>query len=138
MSRTLDYIQWFSCLKPEDLENIGDYYCSEIYFKDPFNEFTGIERLTRIFEHMFKSLDHPRFEILEVISQEEASFLTWNFIFSLKNREYIIHGSSHVKFNSDNLVVYHRDYWDVGEEVFLKIPFFRTMYKIFSNKLKVK
>ena len=31
-------------------------------------------------------------------------------------------GVSHLKFAADGKVNYHRDYWDTGEELYMKLP----------------
>ena len=64
-----------------------------------------------------------------------SAFLTWDFFLRIKGREYKIHGSTHLKFNKKNRIVYHRDYWDVGEEILLKIPFIKFVYSYIQKKM---
>ena len=42
-----------------------------------------------------------------------------------------------VCFNKENKIVYHREYWDVGEEILLKIPFMKFMYSYIQKKLSL-
>ena len=84
---------------------------------------------------MFETLEKPHFVILDTIENSGSAFLTWDFFLRIKGREYKIHGSSHLKFNKENRIVYHRDYWDVGEEILLNVPFIRLMYSFFRKKL---
>jgi limonene-1,2-epoxide hydrolase len=128
---------FFSHLKKEDLNSIHLFYDAEAYFKDPFNEIKGVDQIKIIFSDMFEKLKNPKFTILEIIENDNQAYLTWDFTFILKSIEYKIHGSSHLKFNEQKLINYNRDYWDVGEELLLKLPvikyFYRFMSKSFSS-----
>jgi hypothetical protein len=108
-----------------------------VYFKDPFNEFNGLDKLNLIFSHMFKNLTNPHFVFIDIVESNDSSYLTWDFIFQVKGREMKIHGGSLLKWGEDGKVVYHRDYWDVGEELLMKIPMIKSIYKAFRNKLTV-
>lgn len=125
---------FFSHLKKEDLNSIHLFYDSNAYFKDPFNEIHGSTQIKKIFFDMFLKLINPKFTILEIIENDNQAFLTWDFTFILKSIEYKIHGSSHLKFNEQKLITYHRDYWDVGEELLLKLPVIKYFYRFMSKK----
>ena len=135
MNNLKKLIEWYENLKEGCLDEIDFYYDEKVFFKDPFNEIAGRENLRKIFVHMFDNLDNPRFVIIDTINNRESVFLTWNFFLKIKGKEIQIDGSSHLKCNKDNKIVYHRDYWDVGEEVLLKIPFIKSLYGLFRNKL---
>lgn len=126
---------WFTHLSEASLDSIHLYYDQNSYFKDPFNEFNGIEFIKKLFQDMFHQLQNPRFVFLEILEDKDQAFVVWDFIFSIKGIKYKIHGSSHLKFNQQSFIVYHRDYWDVGEELLLKLPVFKYMYKILRFKL---
>jgi hypothetical protein len=129
--------KWFEDLNINSLAEINIFYSDDVYFKDPFNEFNGIIKLKLIFSHMFENLEKPRFEFVEVIESDEGAFLSWNFLFNIKGKEMSIHGGTLLKWNSDGKISYHRDYWDVGEELLLKIPIIKNIYNILRKKLNV-
>ena len=122
-------------LKKESLNELNIFYDENVFFKDPFNEIKGIDNLRNVFVHMFKTLENPKFVIIDTIENNQGAFLTWNLIFILKGKESKIHGSSHLKFNKDNRIVYHRDYWDVGEEILSNIRFVKFLYRLFLKNL---
>ncbi len=66
-----------------------------------------------------------------------VSYYDENVFFSYKEKLLKIHGSSHLKLNYEEKIVYHRDYWDVGEELLLKIPLIKSLYGFFQNKLSL-
>ena len=135
MNNLKDLTRGFENLKKESLDEIGFFYDENVFFKDPFNEIVGKDKLIKIFEHMFENLENPHFVILDTIENSEGAFLTWDFYLIVKGRGHKIHGSSHLKYNKENRIVYHRDYWDVGEEILLKIPFIKIIYSYIQKKM---
>ena len=118
-------IDRFEQLKPEDLDTMHLLYSEQARFKDPFNEVQGVPAIRGVFAHMFTSLDGPHFEIQEVLVQGDQCFLTWDFVFRMKRfrkDEQRIHGGSHLRLAPDGRIDMHRDYWDVAEELYEKLP----------------
>jgi hypothetical protein len=60
------------------------------------------------------------------ILQGDQAFLTWDFVFRLRRFDtetlQTVRGATHIAFNSQGLVTLHRDYWDVAEELYEKLP----------------
>jgi ketosteroid isomerase-like protein len=118
-------VQAFEALTPADLPKLGDLYTEDARFKDPFNEVQGVPAIRAVFEHMYASLDAPRFVIRDVVAQGDQCFLTWDFVFRMRrfNRdEQTVRGGSHLKLAPDGRITLHRDYWDVAEELYEKLP----------------
>ena len=137
MNRLTEFKEWFINLNETSLDEIVYYYDENVFFKDPFNEFNGREKLKKLFLHMFITFKNPHFVFIDTIENSEEIFLTWDFIFTYKEKLFEIHGSSHLKLNEKEKIVYHRDYWDVGEELLLKIPLIKSLYGFFQNKLSL-
>ena len=130
--------QFYEELSVDDLKRLEDIYTQDVFFKDPFNEFKSIGLLKEVFEDMFENLENPKFIIIDKLKQNTEVFLTWDFNFSLSGKKIKIHGSSHLKLCENGKIYYHRDYWDVGEELLLKIPIIKFFYKKMRNKLSIK
>ena len=118
-------IHFFESISQENTVDLKQIYTDDVFFKDPFNEVNGIQHVITIFDHMFHQLDQPRFVVTTHVIQGDQAFLTWDFLFKMKrfNRnEQRIRGASHIRFAADGRVSYHRDYWDVAEELYEKLP----------------
>ena len=119
-------VNYFQTLSPHSVADLGQYYAATVYFKDPFNEVHSSAEIALIFEHMFQALTEPRFVVTNQILQGNQSFLTWEFHFRFKSfqptQPQVILGASHLKFSTEGLVSFHRDYWDAAEELYEKIP----------------
>jgi hypothetical protein len=126
-------VVFFESLTPESAGDVSLYYATDARFKDPFNDVTGLAAITRIFEHMFVSLDRPRFVVTNQIVQGTQCFLTWEFHFAFKRfnsrQQQIILGASHLVFSPQGLVTIHRDYWDAAEELYEKLPVVGSMMR---------
>ena len=124
-ARVAAVIGLFEALQPADLSLLDAFYTPDATFKDPFNEVRGVPAIRAVFEHMYASLDGPRFVVREAIAQGDQCFLVWDFLFSFRRQgttQQCIRGGTHLRFAADGRVVLHRDYWDAAEELYEKLP----------------
>jgi|LNFM01.1.fsa_nt_gb steroid Delta-isomerase len=119
-------VHYFETLTPLSLVELPRYYAADCRFRDPFNDVRGLPELQEIFRHMFERLDAPRFIVRERVFEAPRLFITWDFEFRFRNfRPGVtqqIHGSSLITLDDAGLVAIHRDYWDVAEELYEKLP----------------
>jgi steroid Delta-isomerase len=117
---------FYEAITRDSLRDLPALYVDDAYFRDPFNEVRGVEEIRRIFEKMFKDLDDCSFRIADVAGDDAQAFMTWNFTFRVRRFRpdvvQTIHGASHLRFDPDGRVKYHRDYWDAAEELYAKLP----------------
>lgn len=125
---------WYATLSLDTLPDIRHLYAPHASFKDPFNEVTGVEAIEKIFVHMFKTTEHPRFIFGETLQQGQQAFLTWEFIFTLNGKEYTVRGGTHLHFDDAGLVTMHRDYWDAAEELWQKLPIIGAVVRWLRGK----
>lgn len=133
---TQNLATWFESLSPQSLGQIAQFYEAEAYFKDPFNEVRDVARIQLIFQDMFTEFEQPRFVIQEQICDDvkRQSVLTWHFLFNWRGKAWCIIGSSHLRFGSTGLVIYHRDYWDASEELYEKLPVIGFVLKALKKR----
>lgn len=119
-------IHFYQTLTPERVANFDQHYSTDAYFKDPFNEVRGVPAIARIFTHMFQQVDDPRFVVTESIMDDKGAMLVWEMGYRVRlwgrGQTQVMRGVSHLRFDPQDKVVYHRDYWDTGEELYMKLP----------------
>ena len=126
-------IRFYHELTPESVACFPEFYSADAWFKDPFNEVRGLPAIQRIFSHMFTQVDEPRFVVTEKVVDAGGAMLIWEFCFRVrlwgKGATQVMRGVSHLKFDADGKVNYHRDYWDTGEELYMKVPGLGTLMR---------
>ncbi|NDP41742.1 MAG: nuclear transport factor 2 family protein [Aromatoleum sp.] len=132
-------IAFYEALAPGDIARLPEVYAANAYFRDPFNDVRGVAEIQRIFAHMFENLADCRFAIGDKVVDESAALLTWDFTFRMRRYRpdtvHAIHGASHLKFDAEGRIVYHRDYWDAAEELYAKLPLIGPVMRYLKRRL---
>lgn len=135
LARLIDYWQ---TLTPSTVNAITAIYANDAYFRDPFNEVTGSEKIRHLFADMFVRLSEPVFNITETIEEPHGALLIWDFTFRIKALKpqitRRIHGSSHIRFATDGRVQYHRDYWDAAGELYEQLPLLGVLMRFLKKR----
>jgi hypothetical protein len=74
-------VAWYERLTVDSLNDIERLYRPDARFKDPFNDVAGTIAIRRVFEHMFATLQAPRFAVVDSVCDERACLLIWDFEF---------------------------------------------------------
>lgn len=130
-------VAWYQTLSPASLDRLPEFYTDDAFFKDPFQEFASRHRLHRVYQHMFETLEAPRFEVTGTVVEGQQAFLIWNMHFRSGGRAMTLHGSTHLIFAPDGRVCRHRDYWDAAEELYEKLPVLGWLMRQLKKKLQV-
>ena len=103
-------------------------YAEDVFFKDPMNEFRGVEQYRRMIgfiDQWFRNIELQLHAVEQ--SQSEASFITrWTLHFSAPTPwqpRISIPGWSELKINGEGLICSHIDYWDCSRWDVLKQVF---------------
>ena len=131
-------VQWFEQLSPASLDSLGNVYAADAKFRDPFNDLTGWDRIRSVYQHMFDSLDSPRFFITNVVANGLQAFIVWDFVFVLRGRSMHIHGCTQLVLNRNGLILLHRDYWDAAEELYEKLPLLGGLLRWLKRRIAIK
>ena len=138
-----ELVAFFETVSPDTLSRIGDLYAVDACFKDPFNEVQGVPAIEHIFRHMYTQVEAPRFVVTErIVQQSEAgdsAMLAWRFEFGVRVGKrvlaQVVNGVTHFKFDQTGKVSLHRDYWDTGEELYVKLPVLGWLVRALRRRL---
>lgn len=143
-----ELVAFFETVSPDTVPRIGDLYSADARFKDPFNDVQGVPAIEHIFRHMFTQVEAPRFVVTERIVQSGAAsdedggggaMLVWRFEFGVRVGQrvlpQVVNGVTHFKFNKAGKVSLHRDYWDTGEELYMKLPVLGWLMRALRRRL---
>lgn len=92
-------------------------YAEDIYFQDPLNKFTGIDRYRKMIQIMDKWLIDMKIDLQEIHQTDDHIKTRWvlSWTMSLPWRPRLaIPGTSEMTVNSAGLIQTHIDYWDIS------------------------
>lgn len=138
MSDVARIVEYFETLTPESVSRLGEHYASNAYFKDPFNEVNGLEGIRRVFSHMYRQVEAPRFRVVDRIVGAGGAMLAWEFTFRGRGCDMLVRGATHLRFNGRGKIVYHRDYWDAAEELYAKLPLLGPLMRLLRRRLAAR
>ena len=138
MSDVARIVEYFESLAPESVARLGEHYAAHAYFKDPFNEVKGLQGIRRVFLHMYRQVESPRFRVTDRVVDAGGAMLAWDFTFRSRNREMLVRGATHLRFDGRGKIVYHRDYWDAAEELYAKLPLLGPLMRLLRRRLAAR
>ena len=115
----------FNELRSDNTEILDDYYASDVIFHDPVGSIKSLNKMKRYYQNMYNGVENIRFDFRNYAKQGEVYYFSW--IMFLKTpklndgKEFPVTGVSQIHFK-DGLVYFHRDYFDLGEMVYERIP----------------
>ena len=131
------YRQYLETLSLETLRSLPEYVSSDVRFKDPLNEVRGVDSMSRVFEHMFEHVRDIRFEVRHMASDGTICLMSWHFDAYLSGKAWQFDGTSVVQFAEDGRVYEHIDYWDVGQDLYERLPFIGQLLGVLRRLLRV-
>ena len=132
------YINLFSNLSPENINEFDNLISKDIIFEDPFNNIKGVNAFKNIFYHMFENVTDPKFLIVDYSISKKRVYLKWKMTFFAFKSLQTIEGMSELLLNDVGKIVSHKDYWDTLNGLFIKIPFISVFYKLSLFMFKSK
>jgi hypothetical protein len=130
----------FNELNASTMHLLKEYYAEEVNFHDPLTTISGLEPLTKYYENLYQNVKSIRFDFAEAIVNQNNIMVTWTMVYQVdalnSGKEISVIGNSHIKFNDQGLVIYHRDYFDVAQMVYDHIPVVGWAIQKIKNRLK--
>jgi len=140
MNSAQKYADFFETINSKTpLEEYKEFFDENSYFEDPFQKVTGVVKIYNIFEDMYIKLFNPRFEIYEVVSNENISYIKWKFLYQVNEKSSVdsFIGISRIELSDDGKVMEHVDYWDTGSNIYEKIPLLGSIIRYIKSKIHV-
>jgi hypothetical protein len=102
-------------------------YAEDVYFQDPLNKFSGIERYKQMIKFIQTFFLNPKMDLHDIQREGDTIktkwTLSWNTPLPWKPR-ISIPGWSELRLNSEEMIVSHIDYWKCSRLDVLKQHFF--------------
>lgn len=124
-----EFLEWYAHPSIKSIKNVHRHYAKDIFFRDPFAELYTTDELQKYYLRTLEKFGDLHFSFENVLEQGHQAFLTWIMTARFMGREFSVQGTSHLKFNSSGLCEYHRDYFDLSEEIYEQLPLLGYVFK---------
>jgi len=119
--------EFFNRLNKDSMDLVDRFYAEDTHFLDPVVDLRGREAVRKYYENLYRNVDTIRFDFSGVVQQGDEQVAFWTMILRAKGlnggREVQVIGNSHFRFDPvTRLAVYHRDYFDMGEFIYERLP----------------
>jgi limonene-1,2-epoxide hydrolase len=130
----------FNNLRADNLHILDSFYHPKLKFIDPLGEISGLKDMKTYYAKMYQNVTDIRFDFSSLSEEGEDIFATWNMVLKAKSlnggKEVRVPGVSHLKFDTEsNLVIYHRDYFDMGAFIYEYVPVLGSIIRMIKRKL---
>jgi hypothetical protein len=133
--------QWVHAIK--ELNRIGvdalpllpEIYAPDMRFIDPIQEVSNLNGFLELNRSMFRKTSFVRFNDVEVVEGPQRLVASW--VMEIKPKlgpRMVIPGVSDMRLK-DDLIVLHRDYWDLLGSTMDAFPGIRYLYRNMVKKL---
>lgn len=118
------------------LDDLANIYASNVTFVDPITTHHGLDDVQKYFANLLEQAESCQFDIsmiAPVSSNSVTHIVNWTMNLKLKQSDKLITVDGNTQLTvKDDIIVYHKDYYDLGEMVYEHIP----LLGFFVKKIK--
>ncbi|CAD5266544.1 conserved hypothetical protein [Alteromonas sp. 38] len=121
------------------LDDLADIYASNVAFVDPITTHHGLNSVQKYFANLLGQAERCQFDIsmiAPVNSNSITHIVNWTMNLKLKQSDKLIVVDGNTQLTvKDDKIVYHKDYYDLGEMVYEHIPLLGFFVKKIKKRL---
>ncbi|MCO5113417.1 MAG: lipocalin family protein [Bdellovibrionaceae bacterium] len=110
----------------KNLDILDGFYSNDVHFIDPVADVQGLDELKDYYNKMYQNVENIHFEFKNFIEGKDSIAAEWVMTLTSKklnsSKPFDVVGSSIFILNEKGEIKYHRDYLDLGEMIYEKIP----------------
>lgn len=132
---------FFNLMNKDNVEQVvNEFYSPDAEFVDPIHRIKGNENIIKYYKSMYANVLEIHFDFTDSIEKENSVVLIWTMKLrasKLNNGEWVtVDGNSVIKFTPGGKAFFHRDYFDMGEFIYERIPVLNFVVKKIKSRLK--
>jgi hypothetical protein len=117
----------FNDLRATNTEILDDFYHPQIEFVDSIGKVNGLPAMKSYYKMMYKNVEEIKFDFIDETIQGDLHLFVWQMHLKASKlnsgKTFTVEGVSKIKFDPQtNLVIYHRDYFDMGDFIYERLP----------------
>ncbi len=138
MSLLERFQSFYRQLDRSSVVRLGELYSAEVEFIDPVACHQGLTAVQNYFSRLLSQTLECRFEIHTAQFDEQGGFVAWTMYMrhpSLRRGELLsVAGVSELRLRDDK-IIYHRDYYDMGEMLYEHLPLLGRVVAALKRRL---
>jgi hypothetical protein len=123
-SFTDTFKQTFNELDANCLDRLSEIYGEDVHFQDPVREIRGLDALSEYYANLYQGVLSCRFDYEPGMEEATQAVIPWVMRVRhgrfCRGQEITLSGMSHIQFT--DRVHRHRDYFDMGEFIYERVP----------------
>ncbi len=140
MLRPLDHFKnTFNQLDKNHLDLLEQIYAPDVQFRDPVQSLTGLPALRDYYGRLYEGVIACYFTFDAEVIEGQQGVLVWTMFFEHSRfragEKLELRGVSHLQFLDDGRVHHHRDYFDMGEFIYERVPVLGSVIRAIKNRL---
>jgi len=132
---------FFTKLDKNNLHLIEEFYSKDVNFIDPVGKISSSKDIRKYYEGMYKNVKYIKFDFTDIYEKGDTVIAVWNMHLETDKlnggEPFNVEGNSIIKFNSEGKAAYHRDYFDMGEFIYERIPVIGFIVKKIKHNMEV-
>lgn len=113
---------------------------TDIRFRDPFNDVTGVDRMIAVFQSAFADTRTMRFEVIDHVRHGRRGYILWRMHFRPKRfggpEDWVVDGVSEIHLAADGRIAAHIDHWDSGAQFYARLPLIGWLVRLVRRRLQ--
>ena len=130
----------FNTLRADNIQILDNFYARKTKFIDPLGSHHGIDSVKNYYKNLYTNVKDIHFKFNDIVSSGNTHVLIWTMVLTAEGlnggRPISLEGNSYIKFDESDLVIYHRDYFDMGEFIYEHVPVLGWTIKQVKNRLR--
>ncbi|KHT63877.1 transcriptional regulator [Photobacterium gaetbulicola] len=132
------FVAMYQNLDKNNLSGLEELYHHDVVFEDPAHRVEGYQQLLAYFSRLFDAVGYCSFNITEHLCCGDTAYLQWTMTFQhpklQSGKKRSVKGCSHIVF-TEGKVIFHRDYFDLGEMIYEGIPLLGAIVRKIKARL---
>ena len=139
MSTIEQFLMFYTDLESMKVEHLKNIYSKDVVFIDPIAHHKGLAAVEAYFSKLLKNAKFCVFTIHNTSATEDAGYvINWTMRFTSsrinKGKPVSVDGITVLQL-SDDIIVHHRDYYDLGQMVYEHVPLLGSIIKRIKRSL---
>lgn len=132
------FTRFYQNVDEQAVASLNEIYSDNIVFVDPVAKHQGISAVEDYFKNLLENTESCECEIQNILSNANKHMVKWemNFTHPKLNAGQNVQVEGVTELHTDgDKIIYHRDFYDMGQMVYEQVPLLKTVVKSIKKRL---